>query len=121
MRKGQVKVCDRDINETEPAAGPEAWRIPFRSDCLVHAASWMLGGYLWRLCAAVTGLALLVLAAPSTRWRTACFRANPDRWERAGKAHGAFVEFRCTACGTEAYSHTGKAPTDCKRGLNGGL
>ena len=46
---------------------------------------------------------------------------NPCKWSKTGERSGAFVEYKCAACGVAAYSRTDAAPRDCKKGLTGGL
>lgn len=43
------------------------------------------------------------------------------KWSATGDSTGRFVEYRCSACGVSAMSHTGKPPQDCKRNLTSGL
>jgi hypothetical protein len=45
---------------------------------------------------------------------------NACKWSKTGDRSGAFVAYRCSACGAEAYSRTDVAPQDCKKGLTGG-
>lgn len=46
---------------------------------------------------------------------------NPCKWSKTGERSGAFVEYRCAACGVSAFSRTDAAPKDCKKGLTGGM
>ena len=43
------------------------------------------------------------------------------KWAKTGDSSGAFVEYRCSACGVSAFSRNDAAPKDCKKGLTGGL
>ena len=42
-------------------------------------------------------------------------------WVSEGAKNASFTRYRCTTCGVEAFSRDGKAPRQCKRGVDGGL
>ncbi|MCG7494416.1 hypothetical protein [Thalassobius sp. Cn5-15] len=48
-------------------------------------------------------------------------RGNSCDWVSEGAKNASFTQYRCTTCGVEAFSRTGKAPRQCKRGVEGGL
>lgn len=43
------------------------------------------------------------------------------QWRADGQKNASFRRWRCASCGVEAYSSTGKAPDQCKKGLDGRL
>jgi hypothetical protein len=49
------------------------------------------------------------------------FRRKACRWVPAGIAGENLRAFRCNTCGVTAYSASHNGPTECKRGLAGGL
>lgn len=53
-------------------------------------------------------------------WRRIA-RRRTCLWQPTGAGGGALREFRCKACNVTAYSASAKGPTECKRGLGGGL
>ena len=88
-------------------------------------ATWLEAGMSWLapfgvgpvwLVAAVAG-ALCLLVAVWVR-RAVRRRRRACRWKK-GKHQkgGTLTRWGCRACGAEAYSHDGKPPKECKRGL----
>lgn len=48
-------------------------------------------------------------------------RNRACQWQAQGQKNASFSSWRCATCGVEAFSRTGAAPKQCKKGLDGRL
>ncbi|MFY0681301.1 MAG: hypothetical protein JXR13_12055 [Thalassovita sp.] len=58
---------------------------------------------------------------PSPKFSLPKLGAKRCNWQPQGKKNASFSAWRCSACGVQAYSRTGAAPDQCKKGLDGRL